>query len=177
MVLRRAAGKFYVERVLCLTFGFLPLSRTRLRERFKEDEKNNKSFNTKDPGPLSSGAPPGSVLSNDFLCFFHCLVRGIDAKMKRRKTTKVVQHKSSRSPLPRHVAGNFYVERVCDDVLLPLFADSSARGLYIHDPKLICNKSAQRPEEIQNKSHGLACSPLCSISFANPETHRFNFNS
>ena len=43
-------------------------------------------------------------------------------------------------------------------------ADSSACGLYIHDPKLICNKSAQRPEEIQNKSHGLACSPLCSIS-------------
>ena len=95
----------------------------------------------------------------------------------RRKTTKVVQHKSSRSPLPRRVAGKFYVERVCDDVLFPLFADSSARGLYIHDPKLICNKSAQRPEEIQNKSHGLACSPLCSISFANPETHRFNFNS
>ena len=39
---------------------------------------------------------------------------------ERRKTTKVVQHKSSRSPLPRRVAGKFYVERVCDDVFFHL---------------------------------------------------------
>ena len=84
-------------------------------------------------------------------------------RLKEEKQQQVVQHKSSRSPLPRRVAGKFYVERVCDDVFFHLRADSSARGLYIHDPKLICNKSAQRPEEIQNKSHGLACSPLCSF--------------
>ena len=46
---------------------FLPLSRT--RERFKdEEEKQQESFNIKVPDPLSSGEPPGSFTSNEFLC-------------------------------------------------------------------------------------------------------------
>ena len=52
-------------------------------------ERNYKSFNIKGPGPLSSGAPPGSVLSNEFLCFFHCLVRGIDSKNSMCKTNRI----------------------------------------------------------------------------------------
>ena len=118
-------------------------------------------------------------MSSLFNLLFSAVSYEAEGKLKdEEEKQQVVQHKSSTSLVLRRAAWKFYVERVCDDVLFPLFADSSARGLYIHDPKLICNKSAQRPEEIQNKSHGLACSPLCSISFANPETHRFfNFNS
>ena len=65
--------RLVVERLGCFYLGFLPLSRARLRERFKDEEgKQHKSFNIKVPDPWSSGEPPGSFMLNDLLFFVLC---------------------------------------------------------------------------------------------------------
>ena len=48
----------------------------------KMKKKNNKSFNIKVPDPWSSGERPGSVLSNEFLCFFHCTDADTDSGLQ-----------------------------------------------------------------------------------------------
>ena len=70
--------RLVVERLVCCFYiGFLPLSRTRLRERFRdEEEKQQKAFNIKVPDPLSPGVSPGSFMSNEFamMCSFICVL-------------------------------------------------------------------------------------------------------